>query len=390
VRRKPAELLAVNDRPLQIVNGARTYTFEAPSTGERLDRFLAAHIEGLSRSHAQHLIETGNVLVEGQRSRPAQRLHGGEIVRVDVPAPRPLELVPEPIPLTIVYEDDDMLVLDKPAGIAVHPSPGHERHTLVQALLARYPELPGINGHQRPGIVHRLDLDTSGLLMVAKTERGQVSLSAQLAARRVLKGYLALVAGSPRPAAGVIEGQIGRDPSQRQRMAVVANGRPAQTRFRIVAELGPYALLLALPLSGRTHQIRVHLAAVGHPVVGDSVYSGRVEFLDRQFLHAFALHFAKPNCGDAVECVSALPADLMAALRLLMARAGDLHPSPRISPGRERLSPVGCGLGSVPQSSFLPGWGGGVPVASAVDAQIQQMLALALRYFRQEEASGNR
>lgn len=301
------------------MSDVRTHELQVSTSGSRLDSFLADKIDGLSRSRAQQLIENGSVLVDGKPAAAAHRLRAGETIHVDVPEPRPAALARQPLPLEILYEDEDVLVLDKPAGIAVHPSVGHEDNTLVNALLARYPNLSGIGGEQRPGIVHRLDLNTSGLLMVAKTELGHASLSAQLAARIVSKGYVALVTGSMPVEVDLIEAPIGRDPKQRQRMAVVNEGRPARTRIARIAGLEGYTFMLAMPVTGRTHQIRVHFAATGYPVVGDALYGGDMAPLARQFLHAMALRFARPKDGGVVECISELPEDLGTALKQLLA-----------------------------------------------------------------------
>lgn len=312
------------------MNVLRSFELTVACAGERLDRFLVDQIEGLSRSHAQQLIESGHVEVlragnaalSRRALRPGYRVQAGEVVRADVPPALPSTLEPEAIPFDVIYEDKEMLVLDKPAGIAVHPAPGHERGTLVHALLARYPDLPGINGIQRPGIVHRLDLNTSGLLMVAKTERAQRSLSSQLAEHRVRKGYLALLSGSLQPSQGVIEAPIGRDPSHRQRMAVAHGGRPSRTRYFTLGALAGRSLVLAMPESGRMHQLRVHFAAAGHPLEGDRLYGGSMNLLQRQFLHAHRLRFARPSDGLMIECEAGLPPDLMQAL-LSLTRSGE-------------------------------------------------------------------
>ena len=291
-------------------------------SGQRLDQFLVEQVETLSRGRAQQLIQAGHVLVlrgqndasDRRQARPSRRLQAGEIVRVEFPALQTSALEPELMPLSVVYEDDDMLVIDKPAGLAVHPAPGHERGTLVHALLARYPDLPGINGTQRPGIVHRLDLNTSGLLMVAKNERAQHSLAAQLAEHRVSKGYLALASGRLEPPRGVIDAPVGRDPSHRKRMAVTRGGRASRTRYFSLGALSGRSLLLVVPESGRTHQIRVHLAAIGHPIAGDPLYGGEAGLVARQFLHAARLRFARPSDAARIEVESALPPDLMQAL----------------------------------------------------------------------------
>src|ERR671910_36927 len=259
--------------------------------GTRLDRYVADQLPDLSRGTVQGLIESGRVRVDGQQRKPKFRMTPGEVVSVEIPSPRIDELLPDPIPLNVVYEDADVIVIDKPAGMVVHPAPGHPRGTLANALLAHVPGI-SVGGTQRPGIVHRLDKDTSGLIVAAKTDRGRTALVSQWESRSVEKAYLALVSGSVADEEAIIDAPIGRDPKNRQRMAVVRAGRPAVTQFRVV-ERFPDATLLEVSIeTGRTHQIRVHLAFIGHPVVGDQVY-GRARLtgphLDRQFLHASAL-----------------------------------------------------------------------------------------------------
>ena len=283
---------------------------------ERLDLYVAHHCPDVSRSHAQRLIEEGFVTVNGRPAKPSRLLQRGDRVVVRVPPPSPLDLEPEAIPLSIVYEDHDLLVVDKPAGMAVHPGAGRSRHTLVNALLARCPDLTGVGGVLRPGIVHRLDKDTSGLLLVAKNDRAHTALSQQLKERTVEKGYLALVTGRLEPKEGVIEGAIGRDPRNRKRMAVVEGGRPARTAYRVREYLDGCTLVEVTPSTGRTHQIRVHFAAVGHPIVGDAVYGRPSPFVGRQFLHACRLGFHHPGDGRWLVFESPLPADLQQALRL--------------------------------------------------------------------------
>lgn len=298
----------------------KTLRLAADRPGERLDAFLARRCQDLSRSHARRLIEEGLVSVDGRPAKPSQRLARGERVLAHIPPPQPLELVPQSIPLTVIHQDDDIIVIDKPAGLTVHPAPGHPSGTLVNALLALCPELKGIAGTLRPGIVHRLDKDTSGLLVVAKNDRAQRSLSQQLKEREVRKTYLALVQGVPRPGEGVIEAPIGRHPKHRKKMAVVAGGREAETRYRVRDEVpsdSGYALLEVEPITGRTHQIRVHLAAIGHPVVGDATYGKRSTIIGRQFLHAHRLAFTLPASRRLVEFESPLPPDLRQALERL-------------------------------------------------------------------------
>ena len=299
----------------------RTLELTADRGGERLDTFIARRCPELSRSHARRLIDEGLVSVNGRQAKPSERVRAGLSVSVIVPPPETVTLVPEAIPLTIIYQDGDIIVLDKPAGLTVHPAPGHPSGTLVNALLAACPDLRGIAGTRRPGIVHRLDKDTSGLMVVAKNDRAQRALQRQLKDRDVRKTYLALVRGVPAPREGTIAAPIGRHPKNRKKMAVVADGREATTRYRVREEIagGQYSLLEVEPVTGRTHQIRVHLAAVGHPVVGDATYGRPSAAVGRQFLHAHKLAFGMPLGGRTVEFESPLPADLREALSQLRA-----------------------------------------------------------------------
>jgi 23S rRNA pseudouridine1911/1915/1917 synthase len=283
--------------------------------GERLDRFVTNHLNDFSRSTVQDLIEAGHVLVDGHQRKPKFRMTPGEIVTVQIPPTLPDEIEPEAIPLDIVYEDDDLIVIDKPAGMVVHPAPGHPRGTLANALIAHAPEV-AVGGSNRPGIVHRLDKDTSGLIVAAKTDRGRNSLVEQWSNQSVEKTYLALVQGVVAENEATIDAPIGRDPKNRQRMAVVRNGREAITHFRVL-ERFPHSTLLEVTIeTGRTHQIRVHFAFIGHPVVGDPVY-GRCRATDpelqRQFLHASALGLRLTD-GTPVRFDSPLPNDLQRAL----------------------------------------------------------------------------
>ena len=299
----------------------RTLELTADRGGERLDTFIARRCPELSRSQARRLIDEGLVSVNGRQAKPSEGVTAGLSVNVTIPPPETIELAPEAIPLTIIYQDGDILVLDKPAGLTVHPAPGHPSGTLVNALLAACPDLRGIAGSLRPGIVHRLDKDTSGLMVVAKNDRAQRALQGQLKEREVRKIYLALVKGVPAPREGTIEAPIGRHPKNRKKMAVVADGRESTTRYHVREEIagGKYSLLEVEPVTGRTHQIRVHLAAIGHPVVGDATYGRSSESIGRQFLHADKLAFAMPLGGRTVEFVSPLPADLREALSRLQA-----------------------------------------------------------------------
>jgi 23S rRNA pseudouridine1911/1915/1917 synthase len=299
----------------------KTTDLQVDRSGERLDTFVARRLPELSRSHARKLLDAGLVTIGDRQGKPSERVVAGTTVRVVIPPPEETALVAEPIPVTVLYQDQDIIVVDKPAGLTVHPAPGHPSGTLVNALLAITPDLRGISGTLRPGIVHRLDKDTSGLMVVAKNDRAMRSLQQQLKDREVHKTYLALVHGLPKPREGTIEAPIGRHPKNRKKMAVVANGRESVTRYRVREEVagGRYALLEVEPVTGRTHQIRVHMAALGHPVVGDAVYGRRSEVINRQFLHAWKLGFTMPVGGRDVEFESPLPADLREALERLRA-----------------------------------------------------------------------
>ncbi len=309
----------VNGELLQLV-------VDPADEGDRLDRYVAGKAPDLSRTYARYLIENARVLLNNRQARPSASVRAGDVVTVQLPEPQPAGLLAEAIPLQIVYEDDDVVVIDKPAGMVVHPAPGHERGTLVNALIARYPEM-AIGGDLRPGIVHRLDRDTSGLLVAARNDRALRSLQAQQQARRMLKIYLVVVEGRMHEAEGVIDAPIARHPTDRVRMAVVAGGRPARTHWRVLEELGEYTLLEARLETGRTHQIRVHCASHNRPVLADPLYGPkrpRATFgLTRQFLHAHRLGFALPSSGEWVEFTSPLPTDLEAALTRLRQRASN-------------------------------------------------------------------
>lgn len=293
------------------------WDFEVRAGGVRLDQFLANQQTGLTRSRLHALIAEGRVLLNGQPARPSQKVRQGDEVSLTVPPPRELDLAPQAIPLTVVYQDEAIVVVDKPAGLSVHPGPGHSDGTLVNALLARCPDIQGIGGVIRPGIVHRLDKDTSGLMVAAKTEEAHQNLSAQFKEHTVIKGYLALSVGAVEPASGQIDAPIARDPRHRKRMAVVMGGREARTRYRVAQRFDGYSLLEVYPETGRTHQIRVHLAYLGHPLLGDGVYGKRSPLLDRHFLHAHHLGFRRPTSGELIEFRSDLPDDLRRAVETL-------------------------------------------------------------------------
>lgn len=288
--------------------------------GIRLDRYVAQECPELSRSYIQKLISEGYITVNDSVVKRSLKLDIGDKVTLIIPPAAPPSPLPESIPLNIIYEDSDLLVVNKPAGLTVHPAPGHPGHTLVNAILAHCPDLPGIGGSARPGVVHRLDKNTSGLMVVAKNDAAQQSLSGQIKARSVVKRYLVLVMGHLSPDKGIIEAPIGRHPRHRKRMAVVSTGREARTRYRVIRYIDNYTLLEVTLETGRTHQIRVHLAAIGYPVVGDEVYGVRSPFLKRQFVHAHHLGFSLPSTGDWVEFSSKLPWDLEEALERLSPR----------------------------------------------------------------------
>ncbi len=282
-------------------------------SGTRLDSYVAQECPELSRSYVQRLISDGYITVNGRAAKGSLKLKIGDRVTAIIPPPAPPKPLPEEIPLTIVYEDSDLLVVDKPAGLAVHPAPGHPSHTLVNAILAHCPDL-AISGSVRPGIVHRLDKNTSGLMVVAKNDAAHNNLSNQLKVRSMLKRYVVLVHGYLSPERGIIEAPIGRDPHNRKRMAVVSGGREARTQYRVIRYLDNYTLLEVTLETGRTHQIRVHFSSIGFPVVGDEVYGKRPPILNRQFVHACCLGFKLPSSGEWVEFSSKLPADLEEAL----------------------------------------------------------------------------
>ena len=288
----------------------------ATEPGVRLDKYVAEKFPDLSRTQAQRLVDNGYVTVNDRVAKAGVKLDAGDRVSITLPSPPPSPLLPEAMPLNIIYEDSDLLVIDKPAGLAVHPAPGHPSHTLVNALLSHLPDLPESDS-LRPGVVHRLDKDASGVMVVAKNSPAQLDLISQFKAHSVVKAYVVLVKGRLTADDGVIEAPIGRDHRNRKRMAVVAEGegREARTHYHVVKHIENYTLLEVRPETGRTHQIRVHLSAIGYPVAGDKVYGVRSAQLPRLFLHACRLGFKLPSTGEYREFTSNLPPDLEQALR---------------------------------------------------------------------------
>ncbi len=298
------------------------------SGGDRLDSFLAGGSTGLTRSQLRRLIDGGSILLNGRPAKASQRVKRGDWVSVAVPPPRTLDLTPQPMPLEVVYQDQDLAVIDKPPGLPVHPGPGHPDKTLVNGLLALCPDIQAIGDGVRPGIVHRLDKDTSGLIVVAKNHQVHQSLSAQLKERSVVKGYLALAAGRPVQSRGEIDAPIARDPRNRKRMAVVLGGRPSRTTYRALETFVCFTLLELYLKTGRTHQIRVHLAHLGHPLLADGLYGRTSPMLDRHFLHAHHLKFEHPATGEEMEFRSGLPQDLASVVDLLRGQNAAAYSSP--------------------------------------------------------------
>ena len=280
--------------------------------GARLDHYLAAQATALSRSRIQDLIKAGHVTLNGCATKASTRLRDGDTIALTEPPPVPSATLAENIALDVLFEDDDLIVLNKPAGMVVHPAAGNWQGTVVNALLHHCPALSGIGGEQRPGIVHRLDKETSGCLVAAKSDAAHQALSQQFAGREVTKIYLALAAGKFRETSGVLDGAIGRHPVHRKKMTVLEKGRASKTSYRVLAELPAGTLVECTLHTGRTHQIRVHLKHLGHPLLGDEVYGKRAGFA-RQMLHAWRLGFTHPRTGGRMNFQSPIPADFIEA-----------------------------------------------------------------------------
>jgi 23S rRNA pseudouridine1911/1915/1917 synthase len=300
-------------------------TVKLDQANQRLDSFLASHLSEISRTRIQHAIQDGDILVNRRVAKSSYRLREGDEIEIDLPEPPPFELIPEPIPLNLVYEDADLVVVNKPAGMVVHPGAGIDSGTLSNALVYHFNSLSEVAGGTRPGIVHRLDKDTSGLLVVAKNDVAHERLSDQFRDRQVFKMYVALVHGRVSKERGEIEERIGRGTHNRTRMAVLKGGagRSAHTSFEVATRYQEFTLLSVQIKTGRTHQIRVHLAHIGHPVVGDLTYGGgrnneirdtetrrAVQSLGRHFLHSARLAFNHPRTGERLEFTTSLPPEL--------------------------------------------------------------------------------
>jgi len=300
------------------MNTEKLYNFTVSNKGIRLDKYISEACTELTRAQAQKLINDGFITVNSQTAKASFKLSEGDSVEVFIPPPSPSTLSPEEIPLKIIFEDNDVLVIDKSAGLTVHPAPGHPDGTLVNAILHHFPHLTDMSDSLRPGIVHRLDKDTSGVMVIAKNSITQVNLAEQFASRTVKKTYLTLVKGHLTPEHGIIEASLGRDPGNRKKIAVVTKGREARTEYRVLKYIRNYTFLEIKPETGRTHQIRVHLAAIGFPVIGDTTYGTKSPFLSRQFLHACKLVFKLPSTGKQVQFESRLPHDLEQALESII------------------------------------------------------------------------
>ena len=292
--------------------------------GQRVDAWLAANLEDVTRSAAQRLLEEGRVTCGGKALAKNYKLNGTETVEVCLPDPEPVDVLPQDIPLDVVYEDADVIVVNKPKGLVVHPAPGHPDGTLVNALLHHCGDsLSGIGGELRPGIVHRIDRDTSGLIIAAKNDSAHQKLAAQLQDHTLARIYHCIVTGNLREDSGTVNAPIGRHPVDRKKMAVVANGRPAVTHWTVLERFPGFTYVECRLETGRTHQIRVHMAHIGHPILGDTVYGNKkpVPGLQGQCLHAVGLRFLHPRTGEMVEVTCPLPEEFQAQLRKLAARS---------------------------------------------------------------------
>lgn len=307
-------------------NEVYTLTVAAEEKGSRLDAFVAKSLEDISRARVQKLLDEGRLTVDGAVKKANYRLNGGEEIRLEIPTAVSAEALPEDIPLDILYEDSDIIVINKARGMAVHPSPGIYSGTLVNALLYHCKDLSGIGGVERPGIVHRLDKDTSGVMVAAKNDNAHASLSKQIGEKSASRVYCAVVRGSINEEAGVIKGAIGRDEKDRQKMAVRADGKPAVTHFRVMERIGDYTITECRLETGRTHQIRVHLAHIGYPVFGDPKYGSHKKtpfdgIIEGQALHSRQMTLVHPVTGEEMTFTAPMPKDMEKLIAAIRARA---------------------------------------------------------------------
>lgn len=307
-------------------NEVYTLTVAAEEKGSRLDAFVAKSLEDISRARVQKLLDEGRLTVDGAVKKANYRLNGGEEIRLEIPPAVSAEALPEDIPLDILYEDSDIIVINKARGMAVHPSPGIYSGTLVNALLYHCKDLSGIGGVERPGIVHRLDKDTSGVMVAAKNDNAHASLSKQIGEKSASRVYCAVVRGSINEEAGVIKGAIGRDEKDRQKMAVRADGKPAVTHFRVMERIGDYTITECRLETGRTHQIRVHLAHIGYPVFGDPKYGSHKKtpfdgIIEGQALHSRQMTLVHPVTGEEMTFTAPMPKDMEKLIAAIRARA---------------------------------------------------------------------
>ena len=303
---------------LQIEKGQQVNHEVHSENGQRLDTFVVNLVPGVSRSQAQHLIEDGFVILNEHAAKPSTKIKLGDQIQITIPSQQSItKPQPENIPIKKIFENEDLVVIDKVAGLVVHTAPGHPSGTLVNALLSHYPDIAKVGNESRPGLVHRLDSDISGLMVVARNQKSYKELITQIKSHSFDKTYIGLVRGAPKPPEGSINAPIARNPRSRQKMAVVQGGRESFTEYKSILPLAGFTLLEIKPRTGRTHQIRVHFSTMGHPIAGDKKYGGKVPFLNRQFLHAHKLGFKLPSTGQFVEFTSELPADLEKVIREL-------------------------------------------------------------------------
>ncbi len=293
------------------------FQFSVAKSGTRLDKYVSEVCPEISRTRAQKLIDDGHITINGNLRSASYRTNIGDLLQIEIPPTTPSHLTPEDIDVNILYEDEDVIVVDKPAGLTVHPSPTQHSHTLINAIL---PHLAGSTGDfERPGIVHRLDKDTSGVMVIARNPAAHEKLADQFKRHSVEKVYIPLVKGHLMPEQGIIDAPVGRDTGDRKKMAITgeSRGKKALTRYKVIRYLDSFSLLEVMPQTGRTHQIRVHLAAIGFPVVGDTTYGVKSPLLSRQFLHAHKLGFEHPSTGEYMEFVSPMPVDLVQTIEAL-------------------------------------------------------------------------